>query len=191
MILQRSVGMKVALDIRPRLIHMVFMVCEPVPLVLEGCTFTHPVDPVVIVEALRSRESFYGTGLETIAACAQDHWPDNLEDILGRQGYGIHWVDCQALDYTVKTWQSLSPDPRWTRGGIMASLSALPGLTSCSGDTLYGAALLWLYASLREQLREMEGALFAEGISFCPYHLAPTCPLCARGSAYPGSRFHQ
>lgn len=183
--------MRAALDIRAHLIHLVFMICEPVPLVLEGCTFLRPVDPAVIVDTLHSRESFYGTGLETIAACDQDLWPDDLKDMCNDLGYELHWVDRQALDCTVKTWQSLSPDPRWTRGGIMASLSALPGLTFCSGDTLYGAALLWLYASLREQLKELEGALFAEGISFCPSHLTPTCPLCARGSAYPGHRFHQ
>jgi hypothetical protein len=170
--------MRAALDIRRRSIHMVFMVCEPVPLVLEGRTFPRPVEPAVIVETLRSWESFYETGPFTIAACSEDPWPEELEAALRRHGYGLHWVDRQALDSTVKTWQSLRPDPRWVRGGIMASLSALSNLASCSGDTSYGAALVWLYASLRSQLQDLEGALFVEGVNLCPDHLNPTCPLC-------------
>jgi len=151
---------------------------NPVPIVLEGCLFRRPVELSVIIKTLKTWETFYQAEPLFIAACPQDPWPDDLKGALQSHGYCVHWIEHTDILSLKKTWASLSPDRRWHRGGLMASMSDISASISSSANEKHIAVLEWMYAALRYQIKELEGALYAEGRELCPGHISQTCPLC-------------
>lgn len=170
-----------AFDIRQFSLRMVLAVKDPVPIFLEAQRFQFPIEPALVLTTLETWADFYENVPDYLVGCQRDPWPDQLIEVLHNAGYRITWVDREDIDTMITIWKSLRPDARWLRGGLMAYLCDPERDHHSSDEILRVEVLEWIYATLRQQIMELEGELFAEGRDMCPGHLINECPLCDNG----------
>jgi len=170
-----------ALDIRQFSLRMILTVKAPVPIFLEAQYFQFPVEPAVILNSLQTWADFYKCAPDYLLGCRQDPWPSQLKEVLQDAGYHIEWVTGEDIDRMTKIWNSLQQDGRWLRGGLMAYFCGHSSGHSSPDEVSRITVLEWMYATLRFQLMELEGELYAEGIVLCPGHMSLKCPICETG----------
>lgn len=167
-----------AFDIRQFSLRMVLTVKTPVPIFLEACSFKFPVEPSKILDSMLSWEDSYQHATDYLVGCRQNPWPAQLEETLQKAGYCIKWVELADINKVVRIWKSLQPDARWLRGGLMSYLCPSDDQYQSSSDPSNIRVMEWICATLRDQIKELEGTLIAEGRDMCPGHLLDECPLC-------------
>lgn len=169
-----------AIDIGRFSLKMVLTIKDPMPLFLEGQCFKIPVETVRVLNQLRIWADFYREAPKLVSS-TQDAWPAHLTEALQNAGYHIKWVEHNDLQQLVKIWKSLCPDRRWLRAGLISYLYDSTDRHSLSKNISRLTVLEWMYASMRSQIMELEGELFAEGRPLCPWHITLKCPLCDTG----------
>lgn len=154
-----------ALDVREGSIRLVLVACSNPPEVIEGHCFPRAVRPARVLARLADWNEYYQGAPDRLVCSREDPLPGGLVEALEAAGHAIEWVRGVDVDAVAAAWKRIRPDPRWVRGGLMASLAQAPLAPGSYEATAHATALAedWLYTCLLQQVEDMRAWLVAEG----------------------------